>query len=283
MTVNSRALFLVVSVAVPVVCSAAMPYERYQSIVDRKPFGPEPVNFDPEAAPGSAAANAAALAGGEMTAEQRTVEEQQMAANVRVSMINVTPAGAVAVGFTDSSVQPAENYYLIVGRSQNGWTVKSADPATESVTLEKGGIEVTVKLGETSGGGKGANARGANRLATLRAGKSPVARQADEAPAAIPPRLGGMARLRQRRAEMQAKARAAEEKKAQAAAAEAAAREEREAKEAEEKQARAEQEAREAEERAQQRETLRQIQEQLRRDRESKDAAQQQSEEGQEE
>ena len=137
-------------------CIAAQPFERYQTVIDRKPFGPEPVNFDPEAAPGSAAANAAA-ADGEMTEEQRTVEEQQLAASVRVSMINITPAGDVAVGFTDTSVNPVENYYLKVGRSQNGWTVKSADPASESVTLEKGGVDVTVKLGETSGGG---NAKG---------------------------------------------------------------------------------------------------------------------------
>ena len=37
-------------------CIAAQPFERYQTVIDRKPFGPEPVNFDPEAAPGSAAA-----------------------------------------------------------------------------------------------------------------------------------------------------------------------------------------------------------------------------------
>ena len=71
---------------VAAVCVAAEPFERYQTVIDRKPFGPEPVNFDPEAAPGSAAANAAAAAEGEMTEEQRTAEEQQLAASVRVSM-----------------------------------------------------------------------------------------------------------------------------------------------------------------------------------------------------
>ena len=263
---------------------AALPFERYQTVIDRKPFGPEPVNFDPEAAPGSAAANAAAAAGGAMTEEQRTAEEQQLAASVRVSMINVTPAGAVAVGFTDSSVNPVENYYLTVGRSQNGWTVKNADPATESVTLEKGGVEVTVKLGETSGGGKANGLRKGRgqRPMTLQSRGGMAAAQGDnEAPAEqgtgrAP--LGGLARLRQRRAEMQARAQAEADKKARADAVAEAEREEREAREAEEKRAQEEQKAREAEERAQQREALRQIQEQLRKEREAREAAQQQEE-----
>ena len=36
------------------------PFSRYQTIIDRKPFGPEPANFDPEAAPGTASAAGAA-------------------------------------------------------------------------------------------------------------------------------------------------------------------------------------------------------------------------------
>lgn len=279
------AAFAVLAVAV---CVAAQPFERYQTVIDRKPFGPEPVNFDPEAAPGSAAANAADAAGGEMTEEQRTAEEQQLAASVRVSMINITPAGAVAVGFTDTSVNPVENYYLKVGRSQNGWTVKSADPATESVTLEKGGVDVTVKLGETSGGkAKGGRAMRGHRPMTLQSRGGPAAEQnpnteipADPGMGRAP--LGGLARLRQRRAEMQAKAQAEAAKKAQADAVAAAEREEREAREAEEKRAQEEQKAREAEERAQQREALRQIQEQLRKEREARISAQQQEEQGQE-
>ena len=289
MTVEiERVRFAVFVVLIAAAGVAAQPFDRYQTVIDRKPFGPEPVNFDPEAAPGSASANAAA-GGGEMTEEQRTAEEQQLAASVRVSMINITPAGDVAVGFTDSSVNPVENYYLRVGRSQNGWTVKSADPATESVTLEKGGVDVTVKLGETSGGGKAnGSKRGRGfRSMTLQAGDGPAvaAHAGSEAPAAqgfgrAP--LGGLARLRQRRAEMQAMAQAEAAKKAQAAAVAAAEREEREAREAEEKRAQEEQKAREAEERAQQREALRQIQEQLRKEREAREAAQQQEEQNQE-
>jgi flagellar biosynthesis GTPase FlhF len=288
---NTRISICTLFVAFAVlVLEAAQPYERYQTIVERKPFGPEPVNFNPEAAPGSAA-NAMGDAG-EMTQAQRTVEEQQLASSVRVSMINVTPSGAIAVGFTDSSVSPAENYYLIVGRSQNGWTLKSADPSTESVTLEKGGIDVTVKLGETSGGkGKGTRLSQANRPMTLQSrGETPAAsspetalQAASKVPFGAP--MGGLARLRMRRAEMRAKAQIEAEKKAQAAAVAAAEREEREAREAEEKRARAEREARDAEEREQQREALRQIQEQLRKDREARAAAQDggQNQEGQSE
>ena len=76
-----KTCFSAFALFVAAACVAAQPFERYQTVIDRKPFGPEPVNFDPEAAPGSAAANAAAAAG-EMTEEQRTVEEQQLAARV---------------------------------------------------------------------------------------------------------------------------------------------------------------------------------------------------------
>ena len=192
MTVEiERTCFAAFAVLVAVVCAAAQPFERYQTVIDRKPFGPEPVNFDPEAAPGSASANAAA-ADGEMTEEQRTAEEQQLAASVRVSMINITPAGDVAVGFTDSSANPPENYYLRVGRSQNGWAVKSADPATESVTLEKSGIEVTVKLGETSGGKGAKSARGARPVALQAEKGIPAAASHAEGEGKSPSLLGGL-------------------------------------------------------------------------------------------
>ena len=255
------------------------PFERYQTIIDRKPFGPEPVNFDPEATPGSASANGGG-GEGEMTPEQRTAEEQQLASSVRVSILNVTPAGVVKVGFTDSSANPPENYYMQVGGSQNGWTVKNAEPATESVTLEKDGVEVTVKLGESVGGGKGggnAPRRPGARAGSLLGGASrpmaagrPVAVDDDGKQ-----RLGGLARLRQRRMEIAAREREDAERKREADAVARAEQEEREAREAEERQ-------RAAAERAQQREALLQIQEQLKRQREEREAARraQQEEQG---
>lgn len=288
MSLERTAIIFLAAALSHVAYSAAPSFERYQTVIDRKPFGPEPVDFDPEAVPGSAASSSA-VAGG-VTEEQRTAEEQQLAASVRVSMINVTPAGAVAVGFTDNSVNPAENHYLAVGRSQNGWTVKGADPGTESVTLEKDGIEVTIKLGETVGGNakKGEKSRKTARPMTLSSrGGTPAYSPppADVSPAqteSAGSRLGGLARLRQRRAEMRAKAQAEAAKKAEADAVAAAEREERAAREAEEKRQRAEREARDAEERAQQREALRQIQEQLKKEREEREAAARHTAEGQE-
>jgi flagellar biosynthesis GTPase FlhF len=168
--------------------------------------------------------------------------------------------------------------------------VKSADPGAESVTLEKGGVDVTVKLGETSGGGNGkggTKGRRAVRPMMLRSmGGLPVHSPKTADLSSEPSgdvRLGGLARLRQRRAEMRAKAQEEAARKAEADAVAAAEREERAEREAEEKRQRAEREAREAEERAQQREALRQIQEQLRKEREAREAAEQQAEGAQEE
>ena len=245
------------------------PFDRYQTIIERKPFGPEPANFDPEAAPGTASA-AGAAAAGEMTPEQRTAEEQNLASKVRVSILNVAPDGTVKVGFTDSSANPPENYYLKVGGSQNGWTVKSAEPAAESVTLEKDGVEVTMKLGEGSGG-KGGSKETAKGGAPRRS-FMPLGGNRDDRGAGGTPqpsvRLGGLARLRQRRLEEAAKEQESAERKREADAAVKAEQAEREAREQEEKQ-------RLAEERAQQREALLQIQEQLRKQREEREAARQ--------
>ena len=267
---------LLCAVALSAAFADSQPFSRYETIIERKPFGPEPVNFDPEATPGSTSGGGAE--DGEMTPEQRTAEEQQLAASVRVSMINVTPAGVVKVGFTDTSAKPPMNYYLKVGGSKDGWTVKSADPdsAAESVTLEKGGVEVTVKLGEATGGnGKGgAGGRAGSRSGFgMRRGDQ----QAEGGLGGKMPRmqLGGLARLRQQRMEMQAKEREAEEKKREADAVAKAEKAEREAREEEERQ-------RAAEDRRQQREALLQIQEQLRKQREEREAAnrEQQGEQG---
>jgi len=253
------------------------PFDRYQTIIDRKPFGPEPANFDPEAAPGTVSAGGA-VDSGEMTPEQRTAEEQKLASNVRVSILNVAPDGTVKVGFTDSSANPPENYYLKVGGSQNGWMVKGADPAAESVTLEKDGVEVTMKLGEGTGG-KGGGAKDVAKGGALRRGISPAGgnmgvRGAGGAPGA-PARMGGLARLRQHRMEMEAKQREDAERKREADAAIKAEQAEREAAEEAERQRAAEERQRAAEDRAQQREALLQIQEQLRKQREEREAARQ--------
>ncbi len=246
-------------------------FERYQSIIDRMPFGEPPPNFDPTQPPGSAAAVAAAAAAKAegMTEQQRTEEEQRLASSVRVSVLNITPAGRTMVGFTDSGAQPPEHYYLPVGGERNGWKVKSAEPAEEMVTLTKGEVEVTLKLGEgpTGDGKDGGKKKGAHPgLPAMRRGGLMRARLAGGQPTAPAPDAAGggvggaMARLRERRQREMMKQQAEAKLKADAEAEEKADRERR-AIEAEQA----------AAEREQQRNTLLQIQEELRRQREEKE------------
>ena len=253
--------------------SADPAFARYRSIIDRMPFGEPPPNFDPTLAPGSAAAAAAAPAAAEggMTEEQRTEEEQKLASSVRVSVLNVTPAGRTMVGFTDSSTKPPEHYYLPVGGERDGWSVKAADPVAEKVTLAKGEVEVTLKLGEGStGNAKDVKQKSNAPHAPLRNLRStglmganlsggPMGGQA-QAAGEPPGGAGALARLRERRVRQKQ----AEEDKLRAAAAEQKAEDERRAAEA---RAVAEQAAAERE---QQRATLMQIQEELRRQNEEK-------------
>lgn len=242
-------------------------FERYRTIIDRKPFGPEPANFDPDA-PGSRGGGAGGGGAADPAAQEamKAQEEQKIIASVRVSALNVTPFGKIAVGFTDASKQPSGTYYLKVGETRDGWTVKAADARAMKVTLEKDGVEATLGLGEGSadsgkGGGKAKAAAGAAvrpQLGALaRAGllRPPVSAAATPPGASAEPEAGGNAlrNLRARRALKDAER--AEEAKRQAAAAE---------------QARADRE-KAAAEREQQREALVQIQEELRRQREQKE------------
>ena len=158
----------------------------------------------------------------------------------------------------------------------------------ESVTLEKGGVDVTVKLGETSGGGKanGSKRGRGHRPMTLQSrGGAPAATSNAEEEKHTPPLLGnrplgGLANLRKRRAEEMRKAKAEAERKAEAEAVAAAEREEKAAREEEEKRIRESEEKRiRAEEAEQERkETIRQLMEQIKKDRDAKEAEQQQGE-----
>ncbi|MCQ2390165.1 MAG: hypothetical protein MJ240_01975 [Kiritimatiellae bacterium] len=248
-------------------------FERYKTILDRMPFGEPPPNYDPTQPPGSAsaAAAAAAAAAGEMTEAERTEEQQRVASSVRVSVLNVNPSGQTMVGFTDSSVQPPEHHYIPVGVRRDGWLVKSVDASQvddEKITLEKDGIEVTVKLGEgpqgdAKGGKRGPGGGNRPGLRGARPRLGPAAQAADTAPAGAG---GAMARLRARREQQEPD----EAKRRAAAAAEEKAEKERRAAEAEAA----------AAERQQQRDALLQIQEELRRQREEKAAQQAQEQNG---
>lgn len=228
-------------------------FARYRTIIERKPFGPEPANFDPDTpgARGGGAGDASDPAAQEAAKAQ---EEQKIIAAVRVSALNVTPSGKIAVGFTDASKQPTGVYYLKVGETRDGWTVKAADAREMKVTLEKDGVEATLGLGEGSADVAKNDKKGAPSPVTL------LARTGH--PRADRPAAGGssIANLRARRALKEAER--AEEERRQAAAAEQA-RAEREKAEADREKA--------AAEREQQREQLLQIQEELRRQREQKE------------
>lgn len=258
--------------------SADSSFERYRTILDRMPFGPEPANFNPDMPGDRSGASGGGETPGSVDQEaMKSQEEQQILASVRVSALNVTPSGKIAVGFTDSSKQPAGTYYLKVGETRDGWTVKSADAREMKVTLEREGVEATLGLGEGSGeqgkdgkkGVKGPGGAGAARPQVGRLVQSGLLRPARAQAPEQSLSAGGsaIANLRARRAQKEAERQ--EEAARQAAAAEQA-RADREKAAAERERA--------AAEREQQRETLLQIQEELRRQREAKE--QQQTQDG---
>ena len=247
-------------------------FARYQSILDRQPFGPPPPGFDPTQPPGKGGAGGGEEGG--KTEAEISAEEQKLMSSVRVSVLNVTPSGAVMAGFTDSTTQPPVNYYLKVGDTSTDaakWTVKDADPAAGTVTLSKDGIDVTLSVGGETKKGATVGKDGAKGLVGIddqqrgRARRFHMTSPAAGGPAGLARDAAGeeehggsLARLRQRRMMKQA--------------AEVAQRQDAEkARAALEEQVKAEREQAAAE-REQQREALMQIQEELRRQREAKAA-----------
>ena len=134
------------------------PFERYQPIIDRQMFGQPPPNFDPAKPPSEAPRGGVRGSEEELTREQAVIKS-----SIHFSAINVTPDGATAVGFTDNSnPKTPVHYYLKVGEERNGWKVTEADPVKAEMTIVKDEVEVTLKLGENSGGGKGGARGGVN-------------------------------------------------------------------------------------------------------------------------
>ena len=226
------------------------PYDRYQSIVDRQMFGPLPPNFDPTKSPAEVSKGSGSAAEKELTKEQEKVKSA-----VRFSVINVTPEGETAIGFTDNSDPKApKHYYLKVGESRDGWVVKEADAKEASMTIAKDGVEVSLKLGSDSakegGTTQASSPAGGGVLGSRR---SPMLGT-----------LGSRRRARQEREE-------ADQREAAKRDAEAKAREEERARREEEDKAQ-----REAE-REEQRRQLQQIQEELRKAREARQSAEKES------
>lgn len=122
-----------------------MPLSRYQSIIDRQMFGQPPNGFDPNKNPNE-------VKGGKGSDKALTEEQEKLQHSVRFSMINITPSGETAVGFTDNTDgKNPVHYYLKVGERRNGWEVKEADPVRAWMRLAKGDVEVELELGGTSG------------------------------------------------------------------------------------------------------------------------------------
>ncbi len=133
---------------------APPPFEKYQVILDRMPFGPLPANFDPN---GDNQPTAEEI----KTEQELLAEQQQLAKQVRMSCVNISPGGEVMVGFTDLSDKTPKNLYLAVGESRDGWTIKDANYDKEWAKLEKDGVEIKLKLGKglvSNGSGNSGNA-----------------------------------------------------------------------------------------------------------------------------
>ena len=230
---------------------APVTFERYRSIIDRYPFGVPPPNFDPHDLSSSANAAAASRAAAK-TERELTQEENKLKAAVRLCAFNLTPERRVMVGFVDNSHKPPASYYLAVGDSRGGWTVKSADVDEKTVVLEKDGVEVSLEFPKP----------GSAAPAAARGGK-PSGRRGPEVPTASAggPGPGGgsggaLERLRERRAQIAKNAQEEEERRKAVAEKEKADR------------------AAAAEEREQQKQQLLQIQEELRRAREQREREQ---------
>lgn len=259
-TITRIAIPLFAAFAASVAFGEKLPFDRYQSVVDRMPFGQPPPGFDPFVRPSEAAATAAAAEGPELTADQ-----QQLQKAVSFSVINVESDGTVKVGFIDNSdAKSPKCYYMAVGEQRDGWLVKEGDPSKKTMTVEKDGVEVSLDLGAKSAASPGKPAVGGRTARAMAAARPGVATGGGTPPMSI----------RGRRAAREAEERAA----AEARAKEAAAREaERSAREAERNEREAAEKAERDAEREAQREQLRKIQEELKRAREERAAREKES------
>ncbi len=223
------------------------PYQRYQSIVDRQMFGEPPPGFDPTRPPSEVSRS-----DDKADAEQLTKEQEQIKSAIHFSVINVTPSGETAVGFTDNGdAKNPVHYYLKVGESRNGWLVKEADAAKATMTIAKGDVEVSLSIGGNSASQPNAASKGGGAQ-----DRSGVAGRPN---ANAPGSLRGRRLMRERQRQ-------------EDAAREAAQKAEENAKREEERRIAAEEKAQQEAEREEQRAQLLQIQEELRKAREARAA-----------
>ena len=137
---------LAIAVSLPVL-AGKFPFERYQSIIDRRPFGNPPPGYDPDRF-----ADEIQPVSGNRDADL-SEEQQQLQKAIALHAVNIDPDGSTMVGFSDlSEPKSPKCYYMAVGETRNGWFVKEASPSATNafMTVVKDSIEVTVKLGEST-------------------------------------------------------------------------------------------------------------------------------------
>lgn len=151
-----KQIISLILVALPIISALAevaakRPYEDYTSIIDRQMFGALPPGFDPTKLPTEVA---------KIDQKALSKEQEKLQSAIRFSMINITPSGEVAVGFSDNSNPKAPvHYYLKVGEERGGWTLLEADPYEETMKIVKNDIEVSLKLGGDSSGNQDSMAK----------------------------------------------------------------------------------------------------------------------------
>ena len=253
--------FLLVLIALTA-SAEKQPFERYQSIVDRQMFGPLPPGFDPTKLPSE-------VQKGAVSEKELTQEQAKLQSAVHFSVLDVRPNGDVVVGFTDNSdPKVPRNYFLKVGESRDGWTVKEADPDAATMTIAKDEIEVSLTLGGNSAKGAGTTSR-----ASSGATATPAATSAATPGAGRPGGFGGGLLGGTLRSRRQARLQQEQEQRQR----EEAERQQREAeRQAQQEADKAQREA----ERAEQRQQLLAIQEELKRVREAKQTTQAEAQDG---
>ena len=245
------------------------PYERYQSIVDRQMFGAPPPGFDPTKPPSEVSKADAREAEAQLSKEQ-----EQIRSAIHFSVINVTPSGDTAVGFTDNG-DPKNpiHYYLKVGEQRNGWLVKEADPVKATMTIAKGDVEVSLSIGGNSAkGGATSKVAAANSATPAASTLAAPAEGAGRAGALSARQVGGGSQLNSLRSRRLLREQQRQQEAAEQEAAKAAEEERRREEEARREEERQQPEAEREEQRAQ----LQQIKDELRKAREERAVAQEQ-------
>jgi len=121
------------NVAVAVILTVGMtgaaldPFDRYQIILDRKPFG----EVVPPSAPAAASPSSS---------------QPPLASVLRLTMLEYDEAsGAVKAGIVDTKAN--RRYFLSVGQSEEGVTIVNADFERDQVLVRKDGQEAWLTLG----------------------------------------------------------------------------------------------------------------------------------------